>query len=126
MKVVGLATPFQLTVLPLTKLVPFTVRLNAEPLTRPEVGFREVMTGVGLLTVNDAAEDVPPPGAEVKTVTEAVPPEVMSEAGIVALSVVELTKVVVRLLPFHLTVLPFTKFVPVTVSVNDPPPEVAV
>jgi len=34
----------------------------------------------------------------------------------------ELTKVVVRAEPFHSTVAPFTKFVPLTVKVNAGPP----
>lgn len=123
-KVVGLLEPFQLTVAPLTKLVPLTVRVNAEPFTRAFVGLREVITGVGLLIVNVTGEEVPPPGVGVKTVTAAVPPEVISEARTEAFRVVELTKLVVRLLPFQRTMLPLTKFVPVTVSVKAAEPEV--
>lgn len=125
-KVVGLLEPFQLTVAPLTKLVPLTVRVKAEPFTRALVGLSEVITGVGLLIVNVTGDEVPPPGVGVNTVIAAVPPEVMSDAGIDAVSVVELTKLVVRLFPFHRTVLPFTKFVPVAVSVNAAEPDVTV
>src|SRR5947208_1866293 len=49
----------------------------------------------------------------------------MSEAGMLAVSCVELTKVVVRAAPFHSTVAPVTKFVPLAVSVKAGPPAVA-
>src|SRR5204863_9190581 len=66
--------------------------------------------------------DVPPPGAAVVTVTLAMPAAARSVAGIAAVSWVALTKVVVRVAPFHLTVLPLTKPVPATVSVKAGPP----
>jgi hypothetical protein len=76
--------------------------------------------------LNVFAVDVPPPGVGVKTVTEAVPVAAMSLARICAVSLVLLTKVVVRVLPFHRTTDVATKFDPVAVSVNAPLPTAAV
>src|SRR4029453_5828412 len=59
------------------------------------------------------------------TVTCAVPAPAMSAAGIAAVSWLALTNVVVRLVPFHLTVAPLAKFEPVTVNVNAGPPACA-
>ncbi len=57
------------------------------------------------------------------TVMVAVPDDAMSVDKIAAVNCVAETKVVVRLLPFHLTILvPFTKPVPLTVSVKAPVP----
>jgi hypothetical protein len=56
------------------------------------------------------------------TVTEAVPPEAMSDAGTEAVSEVALTKVVVSAEPFQFTTEVLTKFEPVSVSVNVAPP----
>src|SRR5205823_9701287 len=74
--------------------------------------------GDGLLTLNVWAAEVPPPGAGVTTVTCGVPAAATSAAAMAAVSCVALTNVVVRVAPFHLTVLPLTKPVPVTVSVK--------
>jgi hypothetical protein len=49
----------------------------------------------------------------------------MSEVNIAAVNWVEETKVVVLLVPFHLTTAPETKLLPLTVSVKAPPPAVA-
>src|SRR5262245_55415112 len=68
--------------------------------------------------VNVAAADVPPPGAGLTTVTLAVPADATSVAGIVAVNCVALTKIVVRVLPFHRTLEPLTKPVPLTVNVK--------
>ena len=57
-----------------------------------------------------------------KTVTWAVPVATRSLAGMLAVSRVALTKVVVRLLPFHCTTEAGTKLAPVTVSVKAGPP----
>ncbi len=59
------------------------------------------------------------------TVTEAVPDVAMSEAGIAAVNLVEETKVVVRLLPFHCTTESEVKRLPLTVSVNPGLPALA-
>jgi hypothetical protein len=62
--------------------------------------------------------EVPPPGAGLTTVIEAVRGVAMSEARMPALSRELLTKVVVRWLPFHFKIAPVTKPVPLTVSVK--------
>jgi hypothetical protein len=67
--------------------------------------------------------DVPPPGVGVNTVTCAVPGVAISLAGIVALSWLAETEVVVRSAPFQRTMEPSTRFVPLTSSVNAPPPD---
>ena len=65
-----------------------------------------------------AAVDLPPPGAGFTTVTEAVPAVATSVDWIDAVNCVLLTKVVARGDPFHWTLKPFTKLLPLTVSVN--------
>src|SRR5450631_278044 len=62
--------------------------------------------------------EVPPPGDGFTTEMEAVPALAMSEAGIVAVSCVLATKVVVRGLPFQFTVDALTNPPPFTVRVN--------
>src|SRR5205823_5471744 len=69
--------------------------------------------------------DVPPPGAGLKTVTVAFPPVAISDAKIPAVSVALLIKLVVREVPFHLTMELFKKFAPATVMVKAAPPAVA-
>ena len=77
-----------------------------------------VTTGVATM-VNVCALDVPPPGVGFTTVIEAVPEVAIRAAVTVAVSWVEETNVVARLvLPFHLTVELLTKPVPFTVKVN--------
>ena len=73
--------------------------------------------------MNVAPFEVPPPGVGLKTVTVAVPADAMSVAWIVAVRDVPEMKVVVRLAPFHRTLLLGLKFVPVTVSVKPGSPE---
>src|SRR6266404_29508 len=124
-KVVVRVLPFQRTVEPLRKLAPFTVRVNASPPANALPGDRLLRVGAGLLTEKVCAAEVPPPGAGVTTVTEAVPVAARSAAGIAAVSCVALTKVVVRAAPFHWTVAPFTKPLPVSVSVKPAPPTMA-
>src|SRR5947208_2735043 len=70
--------------------------------------------------------EVPPPGVGEKTVMVRVPVDVTSVPGIVALSLVELRKVVVLSDPFNRTTELATKFVPSTVSENPPLPTVTV
>ena len=74
-------------------------------------------------TVKVSALESPPPGAGLETLTDTVPAVAMSAAAIAALSWVLDTGVVVRAAPFHFTTAPATKLVPLTVRVNDGPPE---
>jgi hypothetical protein len=114
--------PFQFTVEPDTKLVPFTVSVKAGPPAAVQVGLSELIVGAALI-VNVCAFDVPPHG--VTTVIEAVPAVAIREAGTVAVSCVEETNVVVSDVAFHFTVEPETKLLPLTVNVNCAPPAVA-
>lgn len=90
------------------------------------------------LIVNVSAFDVMPDGAPcgrafaplkttvgVNTVTEAVPAVAISAAVIAAVNCVELTNVVVRLLPFHCATEVLMKLLPFKVRVNAAPPAVA-
>jgi hypothetical protein len=89
----------------------------------------EVVVIVGAtaaFTVNVREFDAPPPGVPLNTLTDAVPADAMSAAGIDAVSCVAETNVVVRLAPFQRTTEPATKFEPFTVSVNAAPPAVVV
>src|SRR5262249_28390881 len=74
-------------------------------------------SGFTLLMVTVRALEVPPPGAGLNTVTCAEPCEPMSAEVIAACNCVLLTKLVLRLLPFHCTTEPVMKFPPFTVSV---------
>jgi hypothetical protein len=78
--------------------------------------------GAGLLTAKLSADEVPPPGAGLTTVTDRFPAEATSEAETAAVSCVPLTNVVTRLEPFTCTTELFTKFEPFTVSVKAPLP----
>jgi len=124
-KLVMRALPFHCTVAPETKFVPVTVSVNAAPPGVALEGESKVAVGTALLMVKVRAPDVPPPGEGLSTVIESVPAVAMSLAEIAAVNWVLLTKLVARALPFHCTVAPETKFVPVTVSVNVAPPAVA-
>src|SRR5438874_1040926 len=124
-KVVVRAVPFQRTVEPLTKLVPVTVSVRAALPADVLVGDSVESVGEGLLTLNVCAAEVPPPGAGVTTVTDAVAAVARSEAGMAAVSCVALTKVVVRAAPFQRTPEALTKLLPFTVSVNAAPPTLA-
>src|SRR5436189_228988 len=104
--VVVRAAPFQLTVEPPTKLLPVTVSVKAALPADVLVGDRAARVGDELFTVNVCAAEVPPPGAGVTTVTCGVPAAATSAAAMAAVSWVALTNVVVRVAPFHLTVLP--------------------
>jgi hypothetical protein len=85
-----------------------------------------VIAGSGLFTANGEFPDVPPPGAELVTVTLKDPAAAMSAAVIAAVTCVALTKVVVLAVPLNFTDELATKPVPLTVSVKAGPPFVAV
>lgn len=84
-------------------------------------GCSDVIAGAGLFAavmVKVTALDVPPPGAGLVTVTPGVPTVVMSLARMAAVSLVTLTKVVVRAMPLKLTTELLMKPVPLTVKVK--------
>jgi hypothetical protein len=119
------ALPFHCTTEEDTKLVPVTVSVNAAPPAIAEFGFMDAVVGAGLLIVNPNPLVVPPPGVGVETVTTSVPAAATSAAVMAACKLVLETKVVVRALPFQLTVDDDMKFAPVTVSVKPPLPATA-
>jgi len=84
----------------------------------PEGTLGALTVRVGPVTVSVAGEEVPPPGAGVKTLIVRVPAVAMSLAGIAAVSWVGETNVVGRALPSTCTTELPTKFVPVAVSVK--------
>ena len=84
--VVVLALPLKLTVAPLTKPVPLTMRVKAAPPTVVPVGESVVIVGTGLLTAMLMAEDVPPPGAELNTVIGKDPVVAISAAVMAAVN----------------------------------------
>jgi hypothetical protein len=116
--VVAKAVPFQRTVEPETKLVPFTVMVNDEHPAGYELGLSEVMVGTGLLMVNVTEVDVLDGGPGFVTVTEAVPAVATRAAGTIAVSWLALTNVVASPEPFHLTTALLSNNVPFTVKVN--------
>jgi hypothetical protein len=84
--VVVRADPFQSTTEPETKFEPFTVRVKAGPPAVALLGEIELIAGTGLLTANVIAFDVPPPGRAFTTVTETVPPVLISDEGTAAVT----------------------------------------
>src|SRR5438270_10816821 len=77
---------------------------------------------VAVVMVKGKESDIPPPGAGLKTVIEAVPKDAMLAAGTSAVSLLKLTNVVLRGIPFQFTTEVGTKPVPFTVRVNSPAP----
>jgi hypothetical protein len=101
--------------------VPFTVSVKSGEPAIIEVGFSEIVVGIGFMTVvtvNAWLFEVPPPGAGFVTVTGTVPVAATSIAGIMARSVVLEMKVVVAASPLKFTTEPEMKFAPFTVSVK--------
>jgi len=121
------ALPFQFTVELEIKPVPVTVSAKAAAPAVALVGVTEVRLGAGLGAViaNAIAPEVPPPGAGLTTVTEALPEAAISAAVTAAISCVGLAYVVVRGLPFQFTDELETKPLPVTVSVKAAAPAMA-
>lgn len=77
-------TPFQSTSAPGAKLLPSTVSVKPLPPRVAEPGLNEAIDGSGYCTVTFAAVEVPPPGADVCTVTGTTPAVLTSDALIVA------------------------------------------
>lgn len=84
-----------------------------------------VLDRVKSTMANVSPFDVPPPGAELNTVTVEVPDFEISDAGTTAVNWVELTYVVTSAVAFQSTTEVLTKPVPFTVSVNWAPPVIA-
>jgi len=117
--VVAKAVPFQRTVEPETKLLPFTVIVNDGHPAGYELGLSEVMVGTGLLMVNvTGGVDVLVGGPGFVTVTDAVPAVATRAAGTIAVSCVDETNVVVSPEPFQLTTALLSNNVPFTVKIN--------
>ena len=83
-KVVVRVAPENRTTEPLTKFVPFTVRVKAAAPRRALEGDNDVRVGAGLLMVKLSELEVPPPGAGLKTVTATGTTLAMSAAVMVA------------------------------------------
>ena len=115
-----------ITVDALVKFAPFTVSGNATLPVVVVAGAMLLIDGTGESISKLLALEVPPPGAGVCTVTEAVPAEATSVAVTWAVSCVALTNCVVRAVVPHRTVDALVKFAPFTVSVNAALPAVAV
>ena len=100
------------------KLVPATVSVKAAAPANTLFGVRVVTAGNGLVLaiVKLTALEVPPPGAGLTTVTGLLPAVATSAAVICAFKVFELTKVVVRALPFHWTTDALMKLPPLSVN----------
>jgi hypothetical protein len=123
---VGRGLLFHCTVEQGNKLLPFTVSVNANvPVTGMLTtaaleGESEVIAGVtrfvdGVVMEKSTEFD----GAvELETVIPTVPAKAVSSAVIAAVTCVALTKFVGRGEPFQLTMSPFAKLVPFTVSVK--------
>src|SRR5205814_449398 len=75
--------PFQRTTDERTKLLPVTVRIAPPALpASTRLGISAPRDGTGLLIVKACPAEVPPPGAELSTVTVTVPPSRRSPAAI--------------------------------------------
>jgi hypothetical protein len=61
--------PFHCTVEVLMRLLPFTSKVNAALPAIAEFGTNAVIAGMGVVTMNVRAFDVPPPGAGFVTFT---------------------------------------------------------
>src|SRR5207247_198204 len=106
--VVTRAPLFHCTTDPLTKFVPFTVRVKAAAPAVALPGVSEPSVGTGLLMVNVSAPEVPPPGVGENTVTDAVPAVATSLAELAAPNRLSLAIVVARAPLFHCTTDPLT------------------
>lgn len=85
-------------------------------------GLTFVIVGITLFTVKVWEVEVPPPGAGLNTATEEVPAVAISLAGTMAVSLEELTKVVVESRPLNFTTESVTKLAPFAVKVNSGSP----
>lgn len=121
----GTSTPFQLTFESAVKLEPTILSVNVALSCSLLFGEIVLILGAGLLVLKLIAAEVPPPGDGLTTATFAVPAVEMSDAAMDAVSCDALTKVVVRLLPFHSTFEPDMKLLPFIVNVKAGPSTLA-
>jgi len=98
--------------------------VNDPPPAKAVVGEMEIKDGVGAVMLKPREFEVTPPGA--CTATEADPGVESKLEGTVALNCVADPKVVLSADPFHRTVSPLTKLLPVTVNAKVVPPATAV
>ena len=113
-KVVGRATLPTCTVEVGRKLVPMTETVAADDAPVVRVAGASVMgPGMGLLMARLAAAEVPPPGAGLTAVSARLPAAAKSAAVRTALTCVELTYTVARLVPAACITVAGTKPVPV-------------
>jgi hypothetical protein len=119
-RVVVRLPPFHLTIESLMKPDPLTVRVKEVPPAATVVGTRLLSAGSGLgaVTVKVAPFEISPPGAGLATVTLKVPAVARSAAPMLAVSLLALTNVVARTIPFHRICDPATKLAPLTVRVK--------
>src|SRR5262245_45844838 len=114
---------------PVMKPVPLTVSVKASAPALTLDGLIPVIVGAGgsgtLEIVNVCAFEGPPPGGGLKTVRGAVPTAARSLAGMLAVTRVAETNVVVRSAPLKRTTELVVKFVPLTVSVKAALPTMA-
>ena len=124
-KVVVRAAPFQVTTELETKPLPLTVTVEPPLMVVTVLAEIPEICGAGLLIVNVAALEVPPPGAGFTTTTCAVPALAKSAAVTATCNWVELTNVVVRLAWFHWATELSIKPLPFTVTVVAAAPAIA-
>ena len=109
---------------PLTKLLPFTVKVKAALPAARVFGLRLEIVGTGLFTVKLLPAEVPP--SVFTTVTGKVPAEASCAEGMVTEMEVPLTEDGVSVVaPFHFTTAPVKKLLPVMVTAVFPLPAVA-
>src|SRR5579871_1850425 len=121
-KLVWSAAPFQVTTELRRKFDPATASVKAGPPAVAELGLMPARTGGGTVTVKDRAFVVAPLGFV--SVSEAVPPAAINSGGTATVTWVVLTNVVPSGVAPHRTTQFTARLVPVSVSVNAPPPAV--
>lgn len=82
--VVVRALPFHCTTEEETKFVPVTVMVKLAPAATAELGLSTAIAGGVCVIMKLRAEEVPPPGDELDTVTEAEPAALISAVEIAA------------------------------------------
>ena len=112
------AAPPTSTADPETKLEPVTVMDAGVAPTRKLLGLTAMGPGTGLFTGNETAKDVPPPGEALTAVRARRPAAARSAVVRETLSWLELTKAVVRAVPFTLITVVGTKPVPATATAD--------